>query len=91
MTNHVHVLLKTGLAPMATVMRRLLTGYAVTFYRAFSGTTAIMGSCFRIATSRFCKVHRVVLNTRSSTRKMSLRWKCRSNNEYRFNSFAAGP
>ena len=33
MTNHVHMLLKTGLAPIATVMRRLLTGYAVSFNR----------------------------------------------------------
>ena len=33
MTNHVHLLLKTGLTPIATVMRRLLTGYAVTFNR----------------------------------------------------------
>jgi REP element-mobilizing transposase RayT len=31
MTNHVHLLLKTGLAPIATVMRRLLTGHAVQF------------------------------------------------------------
>jgi len=31
MTNHIHMLLKTGLAPIATVMRRLLTGYAVSF------------------------------------------------------------
>ena len=31
MTNHVHLLLKTGLAPIATVMRRLLTGYALSF------------------------------------------------------------
>ena len=31
MTNHVHMLLRTGLAPIATVMRRLLTGYAVYF------------------------------------------------------------
>ena len=53
MTNHVHMLLKTGLAPMATVMRRLLTGYAVTFNPAFSGTIGVTGSCFRIATSRF--------------------------------------
>jgi hypothetical protein len=27
MKNHIHMLLKTGLAPIATVMRRLLTGY----------------------------------------------------------------
>ena len=33
MTNHVHLLLKTGLCPIATVMRRLLTGYAVSFNR----------------------------------------------------------
>ena len=33
MTNHVHMLLKTGLSPVATVMRRLLTGYAVSFNR----------------------------------------------------------
>ena len=33
MTNHVHMLLKTGLTPIATVMRRLLTGYAVSFNR----------------------------------------------------------
>jgi REP element-mobilizing transposase RayT len=29
--NHAHILLKTGAAPIATVMRRLLTGYAVSF------------------------------------------------------------
>jgi hypothetical protein len=33
MTNHAHMLLKTGLAPVATVMRRLLTGHAVQFNR----------------------------------------------------------
>jgi len=33
MGNHVHLLLKTGLAPIAAVMRRLLTGYAVSFNR----------------------------------------------------------
>jgi REP element-mobilizing transposase RayT len=33
MTNHVHLLLKTGLTPIATVMRRLLTGHAVQFNR----------------------------------------------------------
>ena len=31
--NHVHLLLKTGLTPISTVMRRLLTGYAVYFNR----------------------------------------------------------
>ena len=29
--NHLHLLLRTGSTPIATVMRRLLTGYAVTF------------------------------------------------------------
>jgi len=31
MTNHAYLLLKTGLKPIATVMRRLLTGHAVQF------------------------------------------------------------
>ena len=31
MRNHIHLLLRTGLVPIATVMRRLLTGYAVSF------------------------------------------------------------
>jgi REP element-mobilizing transposase RayT len=31
--NHTHLLLKTGTTPIATVMRRLLTGYVVTFNR----------------------------------------------------------
>ncbi len=31
--NHFHFLLKTGTAPIATVMRRLLTGYAISYNR----------------------------------------------------------
>ncbi len=31
MTNHVHLLLRTGATSISTVMRRLLTGYAVSF------------------------------------------------------------
>ncbi len=31
--NHFHLLLRTGKAPISTVMRRLLTGYAVSFNR----------------------------------------------------------
>jgi len=31
--NHLHLLVRTGSTPIATVMRRLLTGYAVTFNR----------------------------------------------------------
>ncbi len=33
MVNHVHLLLRTGAVPIATVMRRLLTGYAQQFNR----------------------------------------------------------
>ena len=33
MANHLHLLLRTGTAPIATLMRRLLTGYAVSFNR----------------------------------------------------------
>jgi len=33
MPSHFHLLLKTGQTPLATLMRRLLTGYAVTFNR----------------------------------------------------------
>jgi putative transposase len=31
--NHAHILLRTGRTPLATVMRRLLTGYAVSYNR----------------------------------------------------------
>lgn len=31
--NHAHFLFRTGLAPLSTIMRRLLTGYAVSFNR----------------------------------------------------------
>ena len=33
MPNHAHLLLRTGMMPLATVMRRLLTGYAQHFNR----------------------------------------------------------
>jgi len=33
MTNHVHLLVRTGIAPLSTVMRRQLTGYAMAFNR----------------------------------------------------------
>lgn len=33
MRNHVHLLLRTGIVPIATLMRRALTGYAVSFNR----------------------------------------------------------
>ena len=33
MSNHVHLLLRTGMVPIASIMRRLLTGYALRFNR----------------------------------------------------------
>ncbi|NIM59561.1 MAG: transposase, partial [Candidatus Aminicenantes bacterium] len=33
LSNHVHLLLRTGQHPIATVMRRVLTGYALSFNR----------------------------------------------------------
>ena len=33
--NHAHFLMRTGEIPLATVMRRLLTGYAVSFNRRY--------------------------------------------------------
>ena len=36
MPNHIHLLLRTGLMPISTVMRRLLTGYAVSFNRKYN-------------------------------------------------------
>ncbi len=57
MTNHIHMLLKTGLAPIATVMRRLLTGYAVSFNRRHRRH----GHLFQIDTNRFCVKRRSTL------------------------------
>jgi len=36
MPNHFHLLLRTGKVPIATVMRRLLTGYVVSFNRRYN-------------------------------------------------------
>ena len=36
MPNHIHLLLRTGLMPISTIMRRLLTGYAVSFNRKYN-------------------------------------------------------
>jgi putative transposase len=36
MSNHVHLLVRTGTIPIATLMRRLLTGYALSFNRRHS-------------------------------------------------------
>ena len=42
MQNHAHFLFRTGLVPLATVMRKLLTGYAVSLFAA----TSAMGIYF---------------------------------------------
>lgn len=45
LTNHVHLFLKTGLSPLATVIRRLLTGYAVSFIGVrIKGDERLLGS-----------------------------------------------
>jgi hypothetical protein len=40
MSHHVHLLLRTGSVQIASIMRRLLTGYAVRFNPAFGGKRA---------------------------------------------------
>jgi len=52
--NHAHLLPRTGTTAIATVMRRLLTGYAVSFNPACSGTIVAMDSYFRAAIKPFC-------------------------------------
>lgn len=36
MSNHVHLLIRTGKVPVATIMRKLLTGYAIYFNRKYN-------------------------------------------------------
>ena len=43
MPNHVHLLLKTGKTSISTIMRRLLTGYAVYFNRKHARADAHAG------------------------------------------------
>ena len=45
--NHFHLLLKTGQVPIATVMRRLLTGYAVTYNRRHRRHGRLFQNCYR--------------------------------------------
>jgi len=35
LSNHLHLLLRTGNAPIATIMRKVLTGYVVSFNRRY--------------------------------------------------------
>ena len=48
--NHFHILTQTGDVPLSTVMRRLLTGYAVSFNRRHRGADI----CFKIVINRSC-------------------------------------
>jgi REP element-mobilizing transposase RayT len=48
--NHFHLLLRTGKVPVSTVMRRLLTGYAVSFNRVIKEADI----CFRTGINQFC-------------------------------------
>ena len=38
LSNHLHLLLRTGNAPIATIMRKVLTGYVVSFNRRYRRT-----------------------------------------------------
>ena len=57
--NHFHLLLRTGACPLSTVMRRLLTGYAMNFNRRVAAA-----SFFKTVTNRFSakKIH-IYLNS----------------------------
>ena len=65
MTNHVHLLLKTGLAPIATVMRRLLTGYAVSLISGISGVTVSKAVSLGSKLSLIGKIQKQVLGNKS--------------------------
>jgi hypothetical protein len=51
MTNHLHLPLRTGSIPIASIMRRLLTGHAVPDNPAFSGNTACTDIFYRNTTN----------------------------------------
>lgn len=45
--NHFHLLLRTGGSPLSTVMRRLLTGYAVAFNFRHNRLGRLFQNCYR--------------------------------------------
>jgi putative transposase len=47
MPNHFHLLLKTGAVPISTVMRRLLTGYALWFNRKYKRSGHLFQNRFK--------------------------------------------
>ena len=46
LSNHAHFLFRTGKIPIARVMRKLLTGYAVTFNRRYRRPSRLASSGF---------------------------------------------
>jgi len=59
--NHFHLLLRTGAIPVATVMRRLLTGHAQSYNRR-----AIIGAAISFKTNQF-SVRKTRIFSNSST------------------------
>ncbi|MDZ7582745.1 MAG: hypothetical protein U5R30_19720 [Deltaproteobacteria bacterium] len=51
LSKHAHFLLRSGPDGLVSLMQRLLTGYALSFNPAFSGTIAAMVSCFKTGTN----------------------------------------
>jgi REP element-mobilizing transposase RayT len=47
MSNHAHLLVRTGPDPLSRVMRRLLTGYAVAFNRRHRRRGHLFQNCYR--------------------------------------------
>jgi putative transposase len=52
--NHVHLFLRTRAAPLPTLMRRLLTGYAVPFNRRHGPTAHDTGAAARLEPAGGC-------------------------------------
>ena len=71
LTNHVHLLLKTGLSPVTTVMRRLLTGHAVSFIRRHRRHGQLFQNRYR---SFLCEIERMSL--------LSFHFPCLMNTDY---------
>ncbi|MFZ0611866.1 MAG: transposase [Desulfobacterales bacterium] len=64
MSNHVHLLLRTGAVPITSVMRRLLTGHAVRFNRRHRRHGHLFQNRYK---SILCKVARRFSVDRSAT------------------------
>ena len=58
MKNHVHLLIRSGLVPISTLMRRLLTGYALQFNRRYSRSGHLFQNRYK---SFLCEEHSYLL------------------------------